>query len=1440
MSDIFGIAKSGLQAYKEGLATTGQNIANVGNENYARREVNLTEVKSATSDVLSISSSKNYGVKVDGIVRAFDQFIDVQLQKASSGLSFSTSQTLILEKLEQVLRPGEKTVANKFQDFFASLSTVSQDPSDIAARHIAVDAGRGVVASIKSVANGIKDLRELVSDSIKGNLSDFNKTIELLGSVQTEILGNAIPNRTPNNLLDQRDAYLKTLSEFADISVDYLKNNSVRVSLGTTGQGQALVDGLNFKKLKLQNVDGASKIYIDDGPNSASTIIQIQSGEIAGYMAADIALTETKRSLDDLTKSLVAEFNEVHRFGVDLVGAQGKDFFSLDAIEINKISIRESTAQLRVDGNLENSMGEQLSVKYSGTEDQWFIADQSGNKLKDFKGSTEFNGLRFNVEGKPALGDSFNVKITNNASENLQIKIKDGKDIAASSFYFIEPAGSNDGNAEISLERFAEIKNDNLKKLNYSLSEPRNAANSMSFVSDGVLGYMENVNNIKNLASLKSQAKIQFSATLSGLDVNSKLKITLGSTEHIFSVGTMISGVTSYSEIADFLNNGGLKSDTNSFSFSDLGLYAGGNKNNLTVSSAAQPPYSSFAKLNSGNLNNVSGVVIPADLGEADLQIFTREGIQLSGKPLTEKQADELINKTNGFAEDAVYTAKYTSIGSDNQYIGAEIKRLTTAGAQTKTITAIGFSDNLNLYAANSFPSSRAGMSSAITITTAAGRTSDFTTAQGMMAGQIAAKFNNENGKFGVEAKAHNNLELFGISNGRVQFDLFGDNATAAAVDVTIASNSTTGLVAAINSKTAETGISASVSGSGAILLTKLDGNDISLKNFSIATGTISARQVDKFGEKVQSSPITIATGKHVTSGGQIELRSPDTFNLTYNGATQSSAASSFDDGFIEKSNNAEKNRTEYSFTASSFIDGNLLDETHSTAVASSSSYSLTLSSDNANQNIAAVFKPRSVSEFSSKEISKNIVSELRKNAPKSRFTGDDFTLSDGFPVSGSTFEFQLGEQKYVATINTTVDYTISGSNVAIGTKNYSLSEALELLVEDSTFHISGPEKDRISVGFEKNGSNFRLFAAAKDGVLSGHALVAATSNSGAQKNAFHVSNTSGAELLTGEIDLTQADKANFGELIIGSTTYALSFATAGDAITPNPALPTGVTISKVSTGTNKARMKVTIPESITEKNIRLKATNNSATFGFVTASSQILLGENNFSLSNYDNERITTTSSVSSLADEIISVSGLNGEDLIFASAGTSKATIIGNVEGKSQELNPREMTAKVHKDNDNLIEIFDTKSGDLLGSRELSNKQNFLFRGFDWLVDGNLSTSDEFRVLTNTMKKDDGSNLERLIALSSFSDSSGKGGYSERYNGLVTSAGFQLRSSEQSLINAKTAHDVAKDQKSEFSGVDLDTEATRLLEQQQAYQALARVISIAKEMMDTLLRSM
>ena len=177
---------------------------------------------------------------------------------------------------------------------------------------------------------------------------------------------------------------------------------------------------------------------------------------------------------------------------------------------------------------------------------------------------------------------------------------------------------------------------------------------------------------------------------------------------------------------------------------------------------------------------------------------------------------------------------------------------------------------------------------------------------------------------------------------------------------------------------------------------------------------------------------------------------------------------------------------------------------------------------------------------------------------------------------------------------------------MTIEDESYSFSEALERLVAASAFSVSGPEADRLNVGFEKNGSSFRLFASAMDGVLSGHALVASSTNSSAQKNAFHISDTSGAEITTGDFDLTQNDQSNFAELVIGSTTYSLSFETAGDSITSDPALPSGVVISKESTGNNMAKMKISIDESISEKNIRLKATDNSANFGFITAGSQV------------------------------------------------------------------------------------------------------------------------------------------------------------------------------------------------------------------------------------------
>ena len=62
-----------------------------------------------------------------------------------------------------------------------------------------------------------------------------------------------------------------------------------------------------------------------------------------------------------------------------------------------------------------------------------------------------------------------------------------------------------------------------------------------------------------------------------------------------------------------------------------------------------------------------------------------------------------------------------------------------------------------------------------------------------MMAGQIAAKINDEVGEYGLNASASNKLELFNISNGRIKFDIFGDNSEASEIDVNISGGDTSG-----------------------------------------------------------------------------------------------------------------------------------------------------------------------------------------------------------------------------------------------------------------------------------------------------------------------------------------------------------------------------------------------------------------------------------------------------------------------------------------------------------------------------------------------------------------------------------------------------------------------------------------------------------------------
>jgi len=84
------------------------------------------------------------------------------------------------------------------------------------------------------------------------------------------------------------------------------------------------------------------------------------------------------------------------------------------------------------------------------------------------------------------------------------------------------------------------------------------------------------------------------------------------------------------------------------------------------------------------------------------------------------------------------------------------------------------------------------------------------------------------------------------------------------------------------------------------------------------------------------------------------------------------------------------------------------------------------------------------------------------------------------------------------------------------------------------------------------------------------------------------------------------------------------------------------------------------------------------------------------------------------------------------------------------------------------------------------------------------------------------------------------GSADFQRGYGLMVADVGTRTHSSEVDLQAQITLNDQAKQNRDSLSGVNLDEEASNLLRFQQAYQASAKVITVADDIFRTLLSSL
>ncbi|HEB56584.1 MAG TPA: flagellar hook-associated protein FlgK, partial [Gammaproteobacteria bacterium] len=283
-SSLLSIGSSGLQAFQRSLNTIGHNIANVNTEGYSKQSVELS-TRLPQRNGYGFAGS---GVQTTSITRSFDAFVESSIRSTtSSAREFETFQAMA-SQLDNIVADQDAGMANSMQRFFDAVQDVSDAPSVPAVREVLLKEARNLSDQFNQLASWMESVRGQVNSDIRGNVSEINRLSSAVAKLNESIVveQGRSAGQPANDLLDQRDALIRDLSELVSVTTVQQDDGSLNVMVGT---GQVLVVGNRASSLDVY-VEASDPNQLGVGIRaSGGTLVpvteQLSGGKIGGLLS---------------------------------------------------------------------------------------------------------------------------------------------------------------------------------------------------------------------------------------------------------------------------------------------------------------------------------------------------------------------------------------------------------------------------------------------------------------------------------------------------------------------------------------------------------------------------------------------------------------------------------------------------------------------------------------------------------------------------------------------------------------------------------------------------------------------------------------------------------------------------------------------------------------------------------------------------------------------------------------------------------------------------------------------------------------------------------------------------------------------------------------------------------------------------------------------------
>jgi flagellar hook-associated protein 1 FlgK len=260
-------ALSGVEAAQEELDTTGQNITNENTAGYEEQIVNLSESQS-----LNISGSGadgalqlGTGVTATSITNSGDPYLDAAWRQQNAATTGATTTEGFMSQIESALNePNGSGISSQLSTFWTDWNDLADNPNDAAAQQAVVQQGESVATAFNSLSTALNgddptDPTDATnSSSVLGQVnSQYMATMEgptaagasggtlyndayNISSLNYSIVQAEAAGQSPNDLIDQRNAALDSLSQLGNTQVQNNSDGSVTVYFGGV-TGTALI-----------------------------------------------------------------------------------------------------------------------------------------------------------------------------------------------------------------------------------------------------------------------------------------------------------------------------------------------------------------------------------------------------------------------------------------------------------------------------------------------------------------------------------------------------------------------------------------------------------------------------------------------------------------------------------------------------------------------------------------------------------------------------------------------------------------------------------------------------------------------------------------------------------------------------------------------------------------------------------------------------------------------------------------------------------------------------------------------------------------------------------------------------------------------------------------------------------------------------------------------